>query len=36
VLAGWRVLRFTADGLEHEPAVVEALLRHALAAAATS
>jgi very-short-patch-repair endonuclease len=30
VLAGWRVLRFTADGLEHEPAVVEALLRHAL------
>jgi very-short-patch-repair endonuclease len=29
-LAGWRVLRFTADQLEHEPAVTVALLRHAL------
>ncbi|HXS43329.1 MAG TPA: type IV toxin-antitoxin system AbiEi family antitoxin domain-containing protein [Solirubrobacteraceae bacterium] len=31
VLAGWRVLRFTADQLEHEPAGVVALLRRALA-----
>jgi very-short-patch-repair endonuclease len=31
VLAGWRVLRFTADQLEqHEPAVVAVLLRRAL------
>jgi very-short-patch-repair endonuclease len=31
VLAGWRVLRFTADQVEHEPAVVVGLLRRALA-----